>query len=116
MTTENEQEKTEISASKYWPIFDRVASILEQARSNVGRTVNSKMVWVYSLIGREIVEELQGGEDRAAYGKKFSWRNLRLFEQSCFSYKERGEKDPQQGPNLRLIQATAGLAKAENEP
>ena len=51
-------------------LFDRVASILEQARGNVVRSVNSNMVLAYWLIGREIVEELQGGEERAGYGKQ----------------------------------------------
>jgi hypothetical protein len=51
-------------------VFDRVVSILEEARSNVVRAVNSNMVTAYWLIGREIVEEIQGGEDRAEYGKK----------------------------------------------
>jgi hypothetical protein len=51
-------------------LFARVASILEQARSNVVRSVNSNMVLAYWLIGREIVQELQGGEGRAEYGKQ----------------------------------------------
>lgn len=51
-------------------LFDRVASILDEARSSVVRAVNSRMVLAYWLIGREIVQELQGGEDRAEYGKK----------------------------------------------
>jgi predicted nuclease of restriction endonuclease-like (RecB) superfamily len=51
-------------------LFDRVASILEQARGSVVRSVNSNMVLAYWLIGREIVQELQGGEERAAYGKQ----------------------------------------------
>lgn len=51
-------------------IFDRVVLILEEARNNVVRAVNSNMVIAYWLIGREIVEEIQGGEDRAEYGKK----------------------------------------------
>jgi predicted nuclease of restriction endonuclease-like (RecB) superfamily len=51
-------------------LFDRVATILEQARGNVVRVVNTQMVHAYWLIGREIVLELQGGEERAAYGKK----------------------------------------------
>ena len=51
-------------------IFNRVASILDQARSNVVRSVNSNMVLAYWHIGREIVQELQGGEERAAYGKQ----------------------------------------------
>ena len=51
-------------------LFDRVATILEQARANVVRAVNSNMVLAYWLIGREIVQEIQGGGERAAYGKQ----------------------------------------------
>ena len=46
-------------------LFNRVASILEQARGNVVRAVNTNMVLAYWLIGREIVNELQGGKGRA---------------------------------------------------
>jgi hypothetical protein len=51
-------------------LFDRVVSILEQARGNVVRAVNSNMVMAYWLIGREIVQDVQGGEERAEYGKQ----------------------------------------------
>lgn len=51
-------------------LFDRVASILEQAHAKVVRAVNSNMVLAYRLIGREIVQEIQGGGDRAAYRKQ----------------------------------------------
>ena len=51
-------------------LFQRVVSILELARSNVARTVNINMVIAYWLIGREIVEEIQKGEERAEYGKQ----------------------------------------------
>jgi len=87
------------------PIFDRVVSILEQARGNVVRAVNSNMVWAYWLIGCEIVEELQGGEKRAEYGKRvveelstrlterygkgFSEENLQLFRRFYIAYDER---------------------------
>ncbi len=50
-------------------LFDRVAVILDEARGNVVRAVNTQMVLAYWLIGREIVQDLQGGEERAAYGK-----------------------------------------------
>ncbi len=50
-------------------LMDRVVSILEQARTNVARTVNSNMVIAYWLIGREIVEALQSGGERAEYGQ-----------------------------------------------
>lgn len=52
------------------PLFDRVVSVLDQARGNVVRAVNSNMVVAYWLIGCEIVQELQGGEERAEYGKR----------------------------------------------
>lgn len=51
-------------------LFQRVAAILDQARQNVVRSVNSNMVVAYWLIGREIVEEFQGGENRAEYGER----------------------------------------------
>lgn len=51
-------------------LFDRVASILDAARGSIVRAVNHRMVLAYWLIGREIVVELQGGADRAEYGKR----------------------------------------------
>jgi len=51
-------------------LFDRVVGILEQARSGVVRAVNSHMVLAYWLIGREIVQEIQGGKGRADYGRQ----------------------------------------------
>ena len=76
-------------------LMDRVVSILEQARANVARSVNSNMVIAYWLIGREIVEAVQSGGDRAEYGESllddlskqlskgygrgFSVTNLRYF-------------------------------------
>ena len=86
-------------------LFDRVASILEQARGNVVRVVNTQMVLASWLIGREIVQELQGGEERAAYGKRvfedlshrlavqygkgFSVTNLKYFRLFYQAYPER---------------------------
>lgn len=51
-------------------LFQRVVAILNQARSNVARSVNTNMVLAYWLIGHEIVQELQGGDERAEYGKR----------------------------------------------
>jgi predicted nuclease of restriction endonuclease-like (RecB) superfamily len=86
-------------------LFDRVVSILEQARSNVVRSVNNNMVIAYWLIGKEIVQEIQRGEERADYGKKvieklslrltekfgrgFSTTNLRYFRTFYLSYTNR---------------------------
>jgi len=86
-------------------LFDRVVSILEQSRANVVRSVNNNMVIAYWLIGREIVQEIQGGEERAEYGKQvieelsakltqkygrgFSTTNLRYFRTFYASYSDR---------------------------
>jgi predicted nuclease of restriction endonuclease-like (RecB) superfamily len=59
-----------MSADPPEALFGRVAVILDQARGNVVRAVNTQMVLAYWLIGREIVEAVQGGEERAAYGKR----------------------------------------------
>jgi hypothetical protein len=53
---------------RHGDLMDRVVTILDQARTNVLRAVNSNMVIAYWLIGRESVQALQGGEDRADYG------------------------------------------------
>jgi hypothetical protein len=54
LTTKHTQKADELS------LLDRVVLILEQARANVVRAVNSNMVTAYWLIGREIVLDLQG--------------------------------------------------------
>ena len=56
LTTKHMQKADELS------LLDRVVLILEQARANVVRAVNSSMVTAYWLIGREIVLELQSGK------------------------------------------------------
>lgn len=62
-------------------LFGRITEILEQSRAVVVRSVNSQMVLAYWHIGREIVEVLQGGADRAAYGH----RVLEALSQRCRS-------------------------------
>lgn len=49
--------------------FDRVAVVIEQARTHVGRTADLTMCVAYFEIGRIIVEEEQGGQARAQFGK-----------------------------------------------
>ncbi|MBI2435856.1 MAG: DUF1016 domain-containing protein [Candidatus Hydrogenedentes bacterium] len=87
-------------------LFDRVVAILEQARGNVVRAVNTNMVLAYWMIGREIVEEIQSGKGRAGYGDKvieqlsrrlteqfgkgFSESNLQWFRKFYLAYSERG--------------------------
>ena len=62
--------KRKIASKKPEALFGRIVSILDKARGNVVRAVNSNMVLAYWLIGREIVQELQGGAKRAKYGEK----------------------------------------------
>jgi hypothetical protein len=50
-----------MKAPKPTAIYDRIRGILESARSNIARSVNSTQVVANWLIGREIVEEEQGG-------------------------------------------------------
>lgn len=102
LTTKHTQKADELS------LLDRVVLILEQARANVVRAVNSNMVTAYWLIGREIVLELQGGDERAEYGKQvieklstqltqkygqgFSVANMKNFRQFYSTYSDRLEK------------------------
>lgn len=51
-------------------VYDRIAEILNDARSAVVRSVNVEMVKAYWQIGREIVEEEQRGASRAGYGDR----------------------------------------------
>ena len=51
-------------------LFQQVVALLQNARLQVLRTVNSTMTYTYFEIGRMIVEEEQSGKDRAEYGKK----------------------------------------------
>ena len=98
-------EKHEMITAQGDSLFSRVVSILEQARSNVVRSVNTNMVLAYWLIGQEIVLELQGGEERAEYGRQlveglsaqltarfgrgFSTTNLWYFRQFYLAYQNR---------------------------
>jgi DUF1016 N-terminal domain len=50
-------------------LYERIAAILDDARSRVARTVNTAMVHAYWLIGRQIVEVEQHGAQRAGYGE-----------------------------------------------
>ena len=95
------------------PLFERVASILEAARAETVRAVNSRMVFAYWLIGREIVEELQEGDERAAYGRKIltdlslrlsshygqgnSLPILRVFRQFFLAYADRSASNGHAG-------------------
>ncbi len=86
-------------------LFERIVTILEAARARVVRAVNSEMVLAYWHIGREIVESVQRGQQRAEYGEAvletlsgaltrrfgrgFSTANLRYFRLFHLTYADR---------------------------
>ncbi len=96
---------TRLRAASSASLFDRVASILEQARSGVVRAVNTSMIAAYWLIGKEIVEAVQAGATRGGYGEGaieklarrlktrfgggFSAANLKNFRQFYLVYARR---------------------------
>ncbi len=51
-------------------LFENISKIINEAKSQVIKTVNTTMVSTYFEIGRIIVEHEQGGKDRAEYGKE----------------------------------------------
>ncbi|MBK7539330.1 MAG: hypothetical protein IPI49_29000 [Myxococcales bacterium] len=50
-------------------LYERIATILDDARSRVAHSINTAMVHAYWLIGREIVEVDQPSAERAGYGE-----------------------------------------------
>lgn len=51
-------------------LFSPVVELLQNARQQVLRTINTTMVCTYFEIGRMIVQEEQNRKDRAEYGKQ----------------------------------------------
>jgi len=86
------------------PLYRRVREILEFARANVARSVNTTQVVANWLVGREIVEEEQKGKGRADYGERlmgdlaeklrgeygggYGLTNLKLFKKFYLVYAE----------------------------
>ncbi len=86
-------------------LVERIVAIVEEAKTNVVRAVNSSMVIAYWLICRELVRTIQKGDERAEYGKEivnqlsarlnrkfgkgFSATNLWYFRQFYLAYAER---------------------------
>jgi predicted nuclease of restriction endonuclease-like (RecB) superfamily len=50
-------------------VYERIRKIIENARGNIVRVINTEMVFAYWNVGREIVEEEQRGKTRADYGE-----------------------------------------------
>lgn len=102
------------------PLIERVVTILEEARSQIVRTVNSAMVLAYWHIGREIIEFVQRGSARAEYGEQvlevlstrlqervgrgYSVTNLKYFRTFFLRYAER-EPKIRQTPSGELVRS-----------
>ena len=50
-------------------LAERIGQLLNSARQKVATAVNTAMVYTYFEIGRYIVEDEQGGKERAEYGR-----------------------------------------------
>ncbi len=50
--------------------YERIATILREARSTIVQSIDTAMVKAYWSIGKHILEEEQKGEKRAGYGHK----------------------------------------------
>lgn len=64
------QDNNLLGLDRIQSLYSRVTQHINSARQNIQRSINIEMVQTYFLIGKEIVEEEQQGENRAAYGKK----------------------------------------------
>ena len=94
MSEANEPSRTDLYAG--------IREVLAAARTQARRAVNDAMVQAYWQVGRLIVEDEQGGEKRAEYGKRvlpelakrlttefgagFSTTNLKLFRQFYLAF------------------------------
>ena len=69
------------SLPEYDALLSQISQLVEIARSEVQRSVNTAMVQTYWSIGRLIIDHEQQGESRAAYGKaQLSNLSLKLVE------------------------------------
>lgn len=59
-----------MQAEEILSLSERVIALIESARQKVACTVNVAQVYTNYEIGRQIVEEEQGGKRRAGYGEK----------------------------------------------
>ena len=58
-----------VEPTGYEQVLADIVGILDQARFTSARAVNTVMTMTYWNVGRRIVEEEQGGQQRAAYGE-----------------------------------------------
>ncbi len=123
--------KTEKSEVAMTPLFGRVREILDTARANVVRSVNTTQVVANWLIGREIIEEEQQGTKRAGYGSKvladlsdrlareygrgYSVDNLEAFRQFYLDYPKLISETPSRNFKLPEISETVSRNLASTD-
>ena len=73
--------------------YNKVIELFQNAKKNLSTAVNMTMVYSYYEAGRMIVEEEQGGKERAAYGKYI----LKELSQRLTQKFGRGRPCPRQG-------------------
>ena len=61
---------TEITDANVTELFDKISALIEEARQRVSLTVNIAEVYTKYNVGRYIVEDEQGGNYKAEYGKQ----------------------------------------------
>ena len=107
-------------------LLERVAGILQTARTQAARSINTTQVVANWLIGREIVLDEQAGHRRAGYGaallKELATRlkadfgsgygvdNLELFRRFYLEYPHLLPAEISDAPRRKLEGATAGPA------
>lgn len=106
-------------------LLERVAAILQMARTQAARSVNTTQVVANWLIGREIVQDEQAGRRRAGYGaallKELAARlkvdfgsgygvdNLELFRRFYVEYPQLLPAEISDAPRRKLGDAAASL-------
>ncbi|MCG2726834.1 MAG: PDDEXK nuclease domain-containing protein [Elusimicrobia bacterium] len=111
----------------YNTLFEKIAKILDQARTKAFREINMAQVLAYWGIGREIIEFEQKGKIRAEYGKKalvrlsedlsrkfgrgFSADNLQLMRRFYSTYQDKFQKSEMISNKSAVQQALSAKSK-----
>ena len=93
--------------------YSQIVELLQSARNKVVRTVNQTMVLTYFDIGRMLVEEEQGGKERADYGKKVVKELSRVLTREFG--KGFSERNIEQMRQFYLVYSKSQTLSAESE-
>lgn len=93
--------------------YSQIVELLQSARNKVVRTVNQTMVLTYFDIGRMLVEEEQGGKERADYGKKVVKELSRVLTREFG--KGFSERNIEQMRQFYLVYSISQTLSAESE-